>query len=62
MFSTGQVVFAILFILVFVFVIIRMYRKDRSWSKKQYSGVFWVLLFFIGFIALLVFLKYSLRS
>ncbi|MGB5188965.1 hypothetical protein [Robiginitalea sp.] len=62
MFSTGQVVFALLFILVFVFVVIRMYRKDLSWSKKQYSGVFWILLFFIGFIALLVFMKYSLKS
>lgn len=62
MFSTGQLIFAIAFILVFVVVIIRMYRKDRNWQRKQYKGVLWVLLFFITFVALLVFLKYILRA
>ena len=61
MFSTGQVVFALLFILAFTLVIIRMYRKDRGWQKKQYQGVIWVLLFFLGFVALLLILKYSLK-
>jgi hypothetical protein len=61
MFSTGQAVFALLFILVFTVVIVWMYRKDRGWHKKQYKGVFWVFLFFIGFMALLLFLKYTLK-
>ncbi len=62
MFSTGQIIFALLFILVFVVVIVRMYRKDRKWQQKQYKGAGWVLLFFIGFMALLLFLKYILRE
>ena len=62
MFSTGQAIFALLFTLVFVFVLIRMYRKDRTWQKQQYKGVIWVLIFFIAFITLLVFLKYSLKQ
>ncbi|MFZ9003409.1 MAG: hypothetical protein EP302_00245 [Bacteroidetes bacterium] len=62
MFSTGQIIFAVLFILVFVLVIVRMYRKDREWHRKQYRGAGWVLLFFIGFMALLLFLKYILRQ
>lgn len=61
MFSTGQIVFALLFIVVFVLVMIRMYRKDSSWHKKQYKGAQWVLLFFIIFIGLLLFLKYILK-
>ena len=62
MFSTGQVIFALLFILDFVLVIVQMYRKDRKWQQKQYKGAGWVLLFFIGFMALLLFLKYILRE
>ena len=61
MFTTGQLIFAIAFVLVFVAAIIRMYRKDRNWQREQYKGVVWVLIFFIGFVSLLVFLKYILR-
>lgn len=61
MFSPGQIVFALLFILVFVLVMIRMYRKDREWHKKQYKGAGWVLVFFILFIGLLLLLKSWLR-
>lgn len=61
MFTPGQIVFALLFILVFVLVMVRMYRKDRPWLQKHYKGSGWVLLLFILFISLLLFLKYILR-
>ncbi len=61
MFTPGQIVFALLFILVFVLVMVRMYRKDRPWLQKQYKGSGWVLVLFLLFIALLLFLKYILR-
>ena len=61
MFTPGQIVFALLFILAFVLVMIRMYRQDRPWLQKQYKGSGWVLLLFIAFISLLLFLKYILR-
>mgnify|MGYP006987897520 FL=1 len=62
MFTTGQIIFALAFILVFVLVMVRMYRKDRKWQQKQYKGAGWVLVFFILFISLLLFLKYILRQ
>ena len=61
MFTAGQIVFALLFILVFVVVMVRMYRKDLPWMRKQYKGTIWVLIAFIGFMALLLLLKYALR-
>jgi uncharacterized membrane protein len=62
MFSTGQIIFALLFFLAFVWVIILMYRKDRHWQKKQYKGVTWVLIAFVSFIIILLLLKYSLKN
>ena len=62
MFSTGQIIFALLFFLAFVWVIVLMYRKDRRWQKKQYKGVIWVLIAFVSFIIILLVLKYSLRN
>ncbi len=61
MFSTGQTVFALLFLIVFVLVMVRMYRRDSVWQKRQYKGAGLVLLFFLGFIALLLLMKYLLR-
>ncbi len=62
MFSPGQIVFAALFIIAFTGVLIWMYRKDRSWHRKQYQGARWVLVFFISFIIILLILKYLLRN
>jgi hypothetical protein len=62
MFTTGQTVFALLFLLVFVLVMVRMYRKDSAWQKRQYKGAGWVLIFFLGFVTLLVLMKYLLRQ
>ena len=55
-------VFALLFVLAFIAVMIAMYRRDKKWQKQQYKGVGWVLLAFIGFIAMLLFLKYILKN
>ncbi|HEY9184887.1 MAG TPA: hypothetical protein VIM94_06165 [Salegentibacter sp.] len=57
MFSTGQLVFAALFILAFVTIIIISYRKDTKLHKKYYKGSIYVLIGFIAFIILLFFLK-----
>lgn len=62
MFSTGQMVFALLFVLAFIAVMIAVYRRDKKWQKQQYKGVGWVLAAFIGFIAILLFLKYILKN
>lgn len=62
MFSPGQIAFALLFILAFTAVMIWVYRKDRKWHKQQYKGALWVLVFFIGFVIMLLALKYFLKK
>ena len=57
MFSTGQLVFAGLFVVVFVIIIVISYKKDILLHKKQYKGSIWVLLAFLAFIGLLFILK-----
>jgi len=62
MFSTGQLVFAIFFVIAFIAIIIYSYRRDLALHKKYYKGSFKVLLGFLVFVALLVAAKYALKS
>ena len=57
MFSSGQLVFAILFFISFVAIIIMSYKKDLKGLKGSYSGIRWVIIGFICFVSLLVILK-----
>ncbi|MGY5849817.1 hypothetical protein [Salegentibacter sp. F14] len=57
MFSTGQLIFAALFLITFIAIIIFSYRKDTKLHKKYYKGSIYVLIGFIAFIILLFFLK-----
>lgn len=61
MLSTGQIIFAISFVVVFVIVMIISYRKDKKLHRKQYKGSFWILVGFIVFILLLLAVKLLLR-
>ncbi|MDX1271297.1 hypothetical protein [Bizionia paragorgiae] len=58
MFSTGQLVFGVLFAIVFIFVIAYMYRKDLNLHRQHYKGTLWVLLAFIGFIGFIAAIKF----
>jgi len=58
MFSTGQLIFGILFFIAFVIVIGYQYRKDLSLHKRYYKGTIWVLIVFIGFIAMIAAIKF----
>jgi len=62
MFSTGQLIFAILFIIIFALVIIRTYKKDKKLHSKNYKGVKWVGIFFIIFLLILFYIKYILKN
>jgi|TARA_B100000780_G_scaffold133211_1_gene93425 hypothetical protein len=57
MFSTGQLVFAIFFFISFLVIVIISYKKDLKGLKGSYSGIRWVILGFICFVAMLVILK-----
>ena len=58
MFTQGQIIFGILFAIVFAGVLIYTYRKDLKLHKKYYRGSIWILLAFIGFILMLATVKF----
>lgn len=62
MFTSGQLIFALISIIVFIIIMIYSYRGDKKLHKKQYKGSIWVLVGFIAFIAFLVLLKTYLKS
>jgi hypothetical membrane protein len=57
MFSSGQLVFAILFFISFVAIITISYKKDLKGLKGSYNGIRWVIIGFVCFVLLLVILK-----
>jgi len=61
MFSTGQLIFAAIFFVVFVIIIAYTYRRDLKLHQKYYKGTVYILIAFILFIALLFVLKTQLR-
>ncbi len=62
MFSSGQLLFAVFFILVFTIVITITYKKDKKLHKRNYKGVKWIGLFFIIFVMILFIIKYVLKN
>lgn len=57
MFSTGQLIFALLFLVGFVIVMVFSYRNDKKRNEKYYKGSFWVLVGFLLFLAILFSIK-----
>ena len=57
MFTKGQLIFAIFFVITFTIIIIISYKKDLKFLKNTYKGVRWVLVGFLIFFSLLVILK-----
>ena len=51
MFSKGQLIFAILFIIVFIGIITYTYFRDKQIHKIYYKKTYIILLVFILFIA-----------
>jgi uncharacterized membrane protein len=62
MFSTGQILFALIFTVIFATVITQAYRKDRKLHRRNYGGVQWIAIFFVGFVIILFFIKYMLKN
>jgi len=61
MFSSGQIVFALIFIVVFSAAMIFVYRKDLKLHKIYYKGSIWTLIAFVLFISLLFILKKTFK-
>lgn len=62
MFSTGQLIFASLFAVAFITIIILSYKKDKKLHSKNYKGTKWVLFTFIIFIIILFIIKQILKN
>jgi len=60
MFSNGQIIFGILFAIVFALILIYAYRKDLKLHRKYYKGSVWVLIAFIAFLLFIVAIKFVL--
>lgn len=58
MFTTGQLIFGLLFFIAFSIIIGYQYRKDLKLHKIYYKGTLWILLAFIGFIGLIATVKF----
>jgi hypothetical protein len=58
MFTTGQLIFGILFFIAFVIAIAYQYRKDIKVHKAHYKGTIWILIAFIGFIGMIAVVKF----
>jgi len=62
MFSTGQIIFSILFAIAFIILIVISYRKDLKLHKKHYKRSYLILIGFLFFVAALVAIKYALKQ
>jgi hypothetical protein len=62
MFSTGQIYFAIFFIIAFVITMILVYRKDLKILKPFYKGTYSIFIGFIIFIGLLFLIKFLMKD
>lgn len=57
MFTSGQLIFAAFFVIVFVAIMIYAYRKDLQLHRRYYKGSLRILAVFILFIITIVIIK-----
>ncbi|APQ18204.1 hypothetical protein A9200_09000 [Maribacter hydrothermalis] len=62
MFSSGQIIFTIVFAIAFAVIIIISYKKDFKLHQKNFKGVKWIGIFFALFIIFLLCIKYFLKD
>ncbi len=61
MFTRGQLIFAVVFLIGFIIAAIYVYRKDKSLHNQYYKGSSRILIGFLLFIAFLFVMKYYLK-
>jgi len=61
MFTTGQWIFAGLFLISFIIAAIYSYRGDKPLHSKFYKGSYKVLIVFLLFIAMLFVIKFFFK-
>ena len=58
MFSKGQIVFGILFAILFIIILVFAYRRDLKIHKHYYKGTLWILIAFISFLSFIAAIKF----
>ena len=61
MFSKGQIIFGVLFFIIFAIVIAMTYKKDLKLHRMFYAGSIWILIAFIAFILFIVAIKFLFK-
>jgi uncharacterized membrane protein len=61
MFSKGQLIFAVFFIIAFTIAMIWSYRKDIKIHKKHYKNTFLVIIAIFLIIAIFTLITFSLH-
>lgn len=56
-FTTGQIIFGVIFFIAFLGIIIYTYRKDLKLHRANYKGVKYIVIGFLLFILFLFVLK-----
>lgn len=62
MFSQGQMIFAAVFAVSFIAIMIYAYRKDLKLHKLHYKGSLWILVAFLLFIGFLFVIKSLMKE
>lgn len=62
MFTTGQLIFAICFVIAFVIIMVFAYKRDKKLHRKHYRGSLWILVGFLVFVGLLLMAKWLLKQ
>jgi hypothetical protein len=62
MFTQGQWIFAGIFLVSFITLMVFSYRKDFKLHKQHYKGSIWILVVFLLFIAFLFLIKTFMKE
>lgn len=62
MFSTGQIIFGIIFFVAFVILMFFLYKKDLKMHQTYYKNIYPVIIAFIVFLVILFSLKIILKN
>ncbi len=61
MFSKGQLIFAVFFVIAFTIAMIWSYRKDIKVHKKQYKNTFLIIIAIFLVIAIFTLITFSMH-
>tara|TARA_B110000444_G_scaffold261151_1_gene311460 strand:+ start:11036 stop:11224 length:189 start_codon:yes stop_codon:yes gene_type:complete len=57
MFSSGQLLFAVFFVIIFSTIIFYSYKRDKKDQEEYFKGSFKIILFMIGLVLSLFLIK-----